>query len=248
MGLISLDSVILQSFAYSETSKILRLLTRTHGVRSVIAKGALRPRSRYGGILEPFTDGVATLYLKEGRDLQTLSGFELRRSRQGLGRHLVRFGGASLLGELILRTASEEAHPELFDAFRRGLDALDRAADTELEAAVLAEAWHLIGHLGFAPALDSCLGCGREVEPAEATTFDHAAGGIRCPECAPSSPGRPLPPHAREALVRLGRRERVPLDRTAAHWQLLRRFLLHHVIEGRELRSLEFLEAALTAA
>lgn len=248
MGLLSLDSIILQSFAYSETSKILRLLTRTHGVRSVIAKGALRPRSRYGGILEPFTDGVATLHLKEGRELQTLGGFELRRSRQGLGRHLLRFGGASLLAELILRTASEEAHPELFDAFRRGLDGLDQAVDAELESVVLAESWHLIGHLGFAPALDSCLACGRDVEPEEATTFDYAAGGIRCPECAPGAPGRPLPPHARDALLRLGRRQPVPLDRTEAHWQLLRRFLLHHVIEGRELRSLDFLEAALAAA
>ncbi|MGH7130234.1 MAG: DNA repair protein RecO, partial [Planctomycetaceae bacterium] len=62
------DSIILQTFAYGDTSKILRLLTADHGVCSAFARGALRPRSRFGGVLEPFSEGVATLYLKEGRE------------------------------------------------------------------------------------------------------------------------------------------------------------------------------------
>jgi hypothetical protein len=71
------ESIILKGFAYGDTSRILRLLTRQHGVQSVIAKGALRPRSRFGGVLDPFTEGLATFNLREGRDLHTLSGFEL---------------------------------------------------------------------------------------------------------------------------------------------------------------------------
>src|SRR5690606_9838430 len=86
MPLVSTESIILQSFAYGDTSKILRLLTRTHGVRSAIAKGALRPKSRYGGILEPFSIGTAVMYLKDGRDLQTLGGFELRSEERRVGK------------------------------------------------------------------------------------------------------------------------------------------------------------------
>ena len=119
MPLVSDDAVVLQAFAYGETSKVLRLLTRTHGVRSAIAKGARRPKSRFAAVLEPFAEGTVTLYLKEGRDLQTLGSFELTRSRQGLGGDLFRFGGASLLTELVLRTASEASEPALFEQFRR---------------------------------------------------------------------------------------------------------------------------------
>ncbi|NIR44131.1 MAG: DNA repair protein RecO, partial [Gemmatimonadetes bacterium] len=97
MALVSTPATILKTYEYSETSKILRLLTRDHGLCSVIAKGARRPRSRFGGLLEPFSDGVATFYVKEGRELHTLSGFELRRERQALGRELVRYAGAGLL-------------------------------------------------------------------------------------------------------------------------------------------------------
>ena len=77
MSAVTDDALILQAFPYGDTSRILRLLTRRHGLRSVIARGALRPRSRFGGSLEPFAEGIATLHLRANRDLQTLTAFEL---------------------------------------------------------------------------------------------------------------------------------------------------------------------------
>lgn len=240
MALVSDASLVLQAFPYSETSKVLRLLMREHGVRSVIAKGALRPRSRYGGILEPFTEGIATTYLKDGRELQTLSGFDLIRSRQRLGTDLVRFGAASLLAELVLRTASETSDPGLYDQVR---DALDRVetADLRIDSVALAEAWSLVARLGFAPSLTECIACGRGLGAGEEASFDFSAGGVRCDECAAGFPGRPIPPEMRSLLSKLVVGEAVPIERPAAHWRLLGRFLDHHVLEGGSLRSLEFL-------
>src|SRR5688572_28454338 len=102
MAVQSTDAIILQVFKYGDTSKILRLLTRTAGVQSVIAKGAANRKSKYGGILEPFTEGTASYYAKDIWDLHTLGSFDLKRSRQALGADLVRFGGASLTAELII--------------------------------------------------------------------------------------------------------------------------------------------------
>jgi DNA repair protein RecO (recombination protein O) len=248
MPLVTTDAIILQTFAYSDTSKILRLLTRTHGVRSAIAKGALRPKSRYGGILEPFTQGVASFYLKDGRDLHTLSGFELARPRQELGRDLIRFGAACLLAEILIRTASEEADPDLFARVETAFERLRTVDAGTLEAAALAEVWSLVGHLGFAPALDACLVCGRTVAPDTETFFDYAAGGIHCPDCGGGETGRTLPAVARDALRRLQAGEAPPLgDNSAAHWQLLARFLGYHVADLGTLRSLHFLASQIEA-
>src|SRR5688572_23870382 len=107
MAVTATEAIVLQAFPYGDTSRIVRLLTREAGVQSAIAKGALRPRSRFA-VLEPFAQGSASLHIRATRDLQTLSAFELARVRQGLGRDLLRFGGASLIAELVMRTASED--------------------------------------------------------------------------------------------------------------------------------------------
>lgn len=245
MPLVTTESIVLQSFAYSETSKIVRLLTRTHGVRSAIARGARRPRSQYGGLLEPFSVGMATMYLKEGRELQTLSGFELTRSGQPLGRDLLRFGAASLLAELVVRTASEEADPSLFEQVLAGLDRIELASPEALEASALAEAWALVGTLGFEPILDYCVGCERALLDEEDAVFDYIAGGVRCRDCTGVSPGKALPGHARRTLAGLAAGQTPEIERAAAHWALLSRFLAYHVIDGRPLRSLSFLAETL---
>lgn len=246
MPLVSEDALILQAFAYSETSKILRLLTPGHGVVSVMARGARRPRSRYGGVLEPFTEGSATFYLKPNRDLHTLGGFDLIHSGQTLGSDLLRFGGASVLAELVLCTASSEADEGLYDEVRDALRTLETTPPTELEATLLSRIWAVVTRLGYSPSLDRCLVCQREIGPTEDATFDYEGGGLRCLDCSGgAASGRTLPAAARTALRRMAAGETVSIERTPAHWALLARFLAFHVLEGRALRSLKFLEGAL---
>ena len=244
MPIVTDSALILQVYPYSETSKILRLLTRGHGLRSAMARGALRPRSRYGGVLEPFTQGVATFFVKENRELQTLSGFDLERSRQRLGDDLVRFAAASLLAEVILIAGAEVSEPALYDGVVAWLDRIEATDDAEVEGQAITAAWTLVGALGFAPDLERCLRCGRDPDPDEDTRFDYAAGGMLCTACGAGT-GILLPPHGRAALAQMARGEVVALDRYTAYWTLLDRFLAYHVTDGRSLRSLAFLAEAI---
>jgi DNA repair protein RecO (recombination protein O) len=244
MALLTTDAIVLQSFPYGETSRIVRLLTRSAGVHSAIAKGAARPRSRYH-ILEPFAEGTASLYIRATRELQTLAAFDVVRLRQELGRDLLRFGGASLLAELVLRTASEEAQPDLFDVVAHGLDQLARVDAAAVEVAVLAATWCTIAVLGFTPELDACIVCGHLIDARAPATFDYAAGGLRCDACAVGMPGRPVPGRARHALRAFCRGAVVRVDVTTGHWRLLARYLEHHLLEGTQLRSLRFLATSL---
>ena len=249
MPLVTTEATILQAFPYSETSKILRLLTPDHGVQSVIAKGARRPKSRYGGVLEPFTDGVASFYHREHRDLHNLSDFELGEPRQGLGRDLVRFGAASLLAEIVLRTGSEQPAPEVFAHMRASLTALAEAPEGAIEPVALATTWALIATLGFGPALDQCVGCGAELDPAADLYFDYTAGGAHCGGCgAPAGAGRVIPATARADLLTFLAGEPAGTGRTAAHWQLLGRFLAYHLGDAAALGALDFLAAAVEPA
>lgn len=241
MSVVTTDAVILQAFPYGDTSRILRLLTRDYGVRSVMARGATRPKSQYSGLLELFTEGAASMSLRDNRDLLNLTGFELIRARQGLGADLMRFGGASLLSEIVLRTASEEAQPSLFEGFRNALDKLTITGPDDIESVILAETWSLINALGFAPSLDECVTCARRMEADEDTRFSYGAGGALCSDCRDAGGGSALPAHARAALREMMEGKPVAMEMTAGHWSLLERYLDHHVLEGSSLRSLAFL-------
>ncbi|HEX6053817.1 MAG TPA: DNA repair protein RecO, partial [Gemmatimonadaceae bacterium] len=110
MPALRTDAVVLHAFNYLETSRIFRIATREAGIQSVLARGARRPKSRYGSALDLFASGSAEVYVKAGRDLHTLASFDVTRSRGQLAAELDRFTAASAIAELAMRFASAEAH------------------------------------------------------------------------------------------------------------------------------------------
>ena len=91
------EAIVLRSIRYAEADRVLHLYSEARGRLNAIAKGARRPRSRFGGRLEPFFR--LDLVLHEGRgELATVTGAHtvaahanLRDERPGARR-----GGARL--------------------------------------------------------------------------------------------------------------------------------------------------------
>src|SRR5579872_4109848 len=105
MALVITQSVVLRTHRYSETSKIVRLATRELGVQSAIAKGALRPHSRFGACIEFLSEGEAQLYYRESRELHTLGAFDVTDLRRGLAHDVERFTAAAAMAEVMLKMA-----------------------------------------------------------------------------------------------------------------------------------------------
>lgn len=80
MGQIETEAIILKTFSLAEADKIVVLLTEKFGLVRGVAKGAKRLKSKFGGILEPFSVVVADLYQKEERELVSIRNLELERS------------------------------------------------------------------------------------------------------------------------------------------------------------------------
>jgi len=246
MPLVSTDAIVLHAFDYLESSRVLRLLTREAGVRSVVAKGVRKSARRFGGALDLYSQGTAHLYTKPGRDLDTLAGFEDLRVRLELAADMARFTGAAALAELVLRFAREtEADERLFDGLTEAFDGLAAAERGAAREAVLAGCWRLVGHLGFAPAVEHCADCHRPLAPGDLALFSHPAGGSLCERCGRMARGRQLPPHARLAVAAWLAGERVAVtDEPSgrAHQRLLREFLEEHLTDGRPLRAFDVWE------
>ena len=240
--MIETAAIVLHAFDYRETSRIVRLATRESGVISAIAKGARRPKSRYGQGLDLFTSGTALLVLHGTKDLHTLAGFDASRARPALAQSLQRFGAAAALAELCMRFGTE-ATAGVHDALAAGLDELGRATDDAVAAAALAAGWRIVGELGFAPSLESCALCHRDLGPDEDVRFAHRSGGAICSSCRSLVPAsRTLPAAARQTLISWMAGQEIPLpDRptSRAHLRLLREFLEEHIGDGRAFQAFQ---------
>lgn len=246
MALLATEAIVLHAFDYLESSRIFRLVTRDGGVRSALAKGARRSSRRFGTALDLFAQGSAQLHAKPGRDLDTLSGFDVSLARPMLGADLGRFTGASAIAELTLRFGRDAADSALFDAVSEALDAIARASHEGALTATLAGAWRIVAELGFAPTIDVCADCHATLQDDATVMFSHRTGGALCARCGRLAPaGRVLPPPARMALRRWMRGEPgEPVDEASAraHQRLLREFLAEHLTDGRPLRALTLWE------
>src|SRR6266566_4953811 len=204
MALVTTPAVVLQTYRYSETSKVVRLATRELGVQSAIAKGALRPKSRFGAGLELLSEGSAQLYFRETRELHTLGAFDLANLRRDLAADVGRFAGATVLAEVMLKMAPPAPLPAAYDVFTAALDALAAASPDAIDAAGVRGIWLLLGVLGFEPSLGACVRDGTAIDPdgTDPVCFSVAEGGVACPTCAPAPPLTRLPRQAyRDLLV-----------------------------------------------
>ncbi len=242
MSLRSTSAVLLRSYPYSESSRILRFYTEELGVVGVLARGVRKSGGRRGGNLSTFCQGTLSLHHRENRDLQTFREFAPSKPRRGLAQHPLRLAGASVLAELVLQHAEGEGNPPLFWNLSRGLDGVESEPMELLLPRLLMEIWNLVRELGYEPILDRCVECGRPLEGGEVFRFDLPAGGLRCRDCQERAQGPRLGPRARLQLAGLLQGDlRETLMRPRAHLRLAGDFITYHISGGTPLRSMDVL-------
>lgn len=180
-GTIKTEAIVLRSIRYGEADRIVHLYSATRGKLSAIAKGSRRPKSRFGGRLEPFFR--LNLLLYEGRsDLLTVTGASTID-----GHGALRSNGAALQAagrgcDTLLRLFDTgEANQPAYNLLVRYLAMLDADPEVASSAGVaLAFRMKLALAAGFSPELASCARCG---EAEHITSFSGSAGGVVCAGC-----------------------------------------------------------------
>ncbi|HET7122333.1 MAG TPA: DNA repair protein RecO [Solirubrobacterales bacterium] len=183
---VKTEAIVLRSIRYGEADRILHLYSKSRGRIGAIAKGARKPKSRFGGRLEPFFR--VDLVLHEGRgDLMTVTsattvdGYpRLRSSGPAIG------AGARACDAVLRLLDAAEPNPPAYNLLCRYLDLLDdpdQARAAELETA-LSFRLKLALVAGFAPELAACARCG---EAEHLAGFSGAAGGVVCGGCEAGS-------------------------------------------------------------
>lgn len=227
-------ALILGTLRYGETSRIVRLATRDHGVVSAIAKGALRPRSRFGASLQLMSEGQAHLIPSRTSDLHTLTAFDLTALHGGLAADLERFATASALAELATRFVPPAPNPDLYHQLLDSVALLELAPAGATVVVGLRALWRLITELGVVPVMRMCARDGAAL-PGGAVAFSFREGGFLCANCASGGASTRLGPEDRDALRSLIEPGAdLPIlspSQVAAHRRLLVRWVQRHLGE-----------------
>lgn len=125
-------AILLRKTRFSDTSLIVTWFTPDMGRIKTIAKGALRPKNRFAGVLDLFFECEISIARSAKSELHTLREAELHNVREGLRRDYPRVALASYFVELIeLATETGHPSPELYDLVRRAFDHLDQKPGTQ---------------------------------------------------------------------------------------------------------------------
>ncbi len=204
-------ALVLQNIRWSDTSKIVHLFTEERGNLKTIAKGALRPKSPFRGVLENLNAVEVVLSLKETRSLQIVSEASLLNPFGHIRENLNSMAVALSILELVKGTVryEEEVH-ELFNFTLETLLHLEQIRNRHQLLFLLKYLLFLSHYLGFGWNLHHCRVCGKVPEQFP-VSVDLVNGGIVCQRCRPAPPpagGMGLSEFHRKVLLWL---DRVPL-------------------------------------
>lgn len=184
-------AICIRHWDFSETSQTVSLFAREHGILRGLAKGSKREKGRFSGGIDLLAKGQVVAIVKPGRDLATLTDWDLIEVhwplRQDLAAHRTGLYFADLIHHMV---TDHDPHPFLFDALESALMSLRVHDEAGRETALLRFQWALLVETGYKPELTVDAESGRALNDEEPTmAFNPRAGGLVADNGAPT-PGR----------------------------------------------------------
>lgn len=174
------QGLVLRETNYKEADKILTVLTRDMGKRTVKARGCRRKGSRLAASAQLLVYSDMTLF--EYRDYYTMNEADSLEQFRGIRSDLALLALASYFAEVTEAVAEEGvAQPELLSLILNSIYALEKLRKPP-QLVKAAFELRLLCLAGYEPLLDACADCGEE-EPKK-PRFSTVDGILHCGDCA----------------------------------------------------------------
>lgn len=221
---------VLHSRPYRDSSLLLDLFTRSHGRIAAVAKGVKRAKSKFNGVLQPFS---MLLVSWSGRgDLVTLTDAELEQQSLLLqGKSLL---AAFYLNEILLHlTQRHDPHPELFAAYHQTICELGTGQQDEVTLRRFE--CYLLQEIGYGLILDHDVESGEPVQSESYYRYYPEHGPVAMP--GPDADSKPLVIQGKTLLaLQEGKLTDKAILQEAKYFM---RAIINHQLGGRPIKSRE---------
>jgi len=128
--IVKTEAIVLITRNYSDSSKILVLFTKDKGKLSVLAKGATKPKSKFGYSVQSLVHSEVNYYEKSGRSLQILSSSEILTLFKNTQSDFKRLACGMMIAELVNISQHEnEKNENIFNDILTALNLLNNKID-----------------------------------------------------------------------------------------------------------------------
>jgi DNA repair protein RecO (recombination protein O) len=186
MPLYHSPAIVMHSFNYGESDKIVTFLTKDFGKLRGIAKGARRSKKRFQNALELFTHLKLIFFDREGMGLVRAQGCDLLDSFPRVRENLTKILYGNYFLEMVNEMAGErEPHLDVFDLLLSFLKMLDSAEPREDHLRVFEI--RVLSLFGYRPDLTCCSLCRRDWEALQenpSVFFSIEKGTLQCSHCS----------------------------------------------------------------
>lgn len=177
MKIEKVEGIVLTETNYSESSKILNVLTKEYGLIGIISKGSRNLKSKLRGVSRKLVYGTFHIYYKE-KGLSTLISVDLINSFSKILADLEKISYASFILELTNQVIKENDDSEIYELLKAALIKIEEDFDPLVITNILELKY--LNYLGVSPEVDSCSICG---STKDIVTISSLHGGYVCRDC-----------------------------------------------------------------
>ena len=182
MKIESIEGIILTETNYSETSKILNVLTKEHGLIGIISKGCRNMKSKLRSVSRKLLYGTIHIYYKP-TGLSTLISVDVKNSYSNILMDLEKISYASYILDLTNQLVKQSENEEIFDLLKNTLEKIEEGLNPIALTNILELKY--LDFLGVSPSIDGCAHCGNNKQ---IITLSSDAGGYICKDCYNNEP------------------------------------------------------------
>lgn len=171
-----IEGIIIREKSYSETSKIIDVITKEHGIISLLAKGSKKLKSPLRSTSTKLTYGYFYITYKENK-LSILKEIEIINFYMNIKKDISKISYASYILELVEQVIKQTRNEEVYDNLIYSLEKINDNLNPEIITNILE--LKCLKYLGVMPVIDCCSMCGSE----NVVTLSSDAGGLLCRNC-----------------------------------------------------------------
>lgn len=182
MKIEKFEGIILSETNYSESSKILNVLTDKYGLIGIMSKGCRKIKSKLRGVSRKLIYGTFNVYYKEN-GLSTLISIDVINSFSNTLMDLEKISYASYIIDLTNQVLKQNDSEEIFYILKNTLIKIEEGLDPLVLTNIIEI--KLLNYLGITPNIDSCTNCGSSKQ---IVTLSSEQGGYICKNCYQNEP------------------------------------------------------------